>query len=501
MKHGFLKRLACTALAAVTALSIAAIPAMAIDSLPDETSARSLTIYKYSGTSDYTAGGEGIMQDVDASTHEAIENVVYDIYYYANIGDNVPKSISADDAATWAASNASALKATIITDSTGKATWNAATGNSADGVYLVIERENAALESASAPFFISLPYTDPDEDSWIYNVVVQPKSAVNPGPEVNKDVTSIDNKDDSDMYNENQTWIIRGEVPSDLYSSEVINGQTTETYAKNYSFTDVIDSQLTYKGNVAVKVYVSAETALAESCYTATYDESTRTLTVALTEAGMKAVATAANGSEDAEVRVYFDTCINDTAVVGQDIYNNVELNYTNSTGHKYDPSEVPEDDRPEVHLGGFNILKVDVADTTKTLPGAVYKLAASEADAKAGTFMTDAEGNEITLTTDSYGKASYAGLTYPEGGSTEYYLVETQAPDGYQLATAPIKVTVNATTYSDSTKTYTLTDATKYDLPKAGGHGMMMWIILGMLIIGGTCVTAVATSTRRKTN
>ena len=93
-----------------------------------------------------------------------------------------------------------------------------------------------------APFLIAVPMTTEDGEGLTYIVNVEPKNNVLPGPDVDKDVTQIGNKSDSLDVGEEATWIIRGEIPADIAD------------AKEYVMTDDLNYQLTYSGNLIVKV-------------------------------------------------------------------------------------------------------------------------------------------------------------------------------------------------------------------------------------------------------
>ena len=518
-RKNWLRRLAAAAMAIATVctLGISAFAAEA-QSLPDTTSPRTLTIYKYDNADAATTRGNGNYANVNTTTHRPMKNVIFDVYYYADLDSNVPKSISESDANTWAKNHQSALKATLTTDSNGRATWSAATGKAADGIYLVVERDNRAIQytGKADPFFVSLPYTDTDSASWIYNVVVQPKNTLVPGPEVNKDVESIDNEHASARVNEPITWILRGDVPADLYYTDAVYNQVVEFYADKYTFTDVIDPQLTYEGNLKVELYeqnghttdLTSHPEYFTVSGNASKDNAGGTLIVSLTQAGMKAVTqhytTCGVDPENCEIRVYFDTSINTSAITGDEITNDVTLDYTNSTGLSYDPVTVPSNEIPEVHVGGFMIEKVDVANPSTKLAGAEFHVATSEANALAGEFLTTYEGNEIKLVTDVTGKASYTGVPFdnqstdPQAG-TYYWLVETKAPEGYQLNSTPTKITVNADTYRATTVPYVITNATKFDLPLTGGNGASTFLLIGLMVMGVACVTVAFTVRSKK--
>jgi fimbrial isopeptide formation D2 family protein/LPXTG-motif cell wall-anchored protein len=507
MKNRNLFRRLCSAAVAVASLISLAVPVSAATTeaaaLPDTTSARSLTIYKYDNVTNDSTNGNGHYADVNTTVHRPMKNVIFDIYYYADLDSNVPTSITESQAAAWVKTNSSAQKATIVTDEYGKATWNAsAAGKSADGIYLVVERDNRAIQvtGKAEPFFVSLPYTDTNSAQWIYDVVVQPKNALVAGPTVNKDVTSYGNKHDSARVDETMTWILRGTVPADLYYTDAVNNTVVEYYADDYTFIDKLDTQLTYKGNVRLSVLEQGkeEYVLHEDDYvisgTATKDVAGGTLKVSLTDFGKKDVLQHVTNYANAEILVYFDFTINSTAVTGDEIPNDVTLTYTNSTGLTYADTTVPTDDIPEVHLGGLKIEKVDVANTNTKLAGAEFHIATSEENALAGTYLTDVTGTEITLTTDEHGLASYTGLYFDNQSTTPakgtyYWLVETKAPEGYQLNSKPIRVEVNPDTYRDNTVPYQITNSTKFDLPLTGSDGASKYLIMGLCILAGAIV------------
>ena len=99
-----------------------------------------------------------------------------------------------------------------------------------------------------------------------------------------------------------------------------------------------------------------------------------------------------------------------------------------------------PRIKRPEVHTGGINLLKVDADDNTLKLQGAKFKnFDRTEADAKKNiNAVKDPANNAIDweVTTDANGIAHFWGLAYGQkgqdayyGDSTNYWIVETQAP------------------------------------------------------------------------
>ena len=172
-----------------------------------------------------------------------------------------------------------------------------------------------------------------------------------------------------------------------------------------------------------------------------------------------------------------------------------------------------------EIALKKVSFKKVDIANTESALEGAVFDLYD----------VVDGKRKETpryqALTSNASGILVYK----PDGTADEisvfelpvgvYHLVETDAPDGYNLKTEPVVVTVSAekaprgvsynegttlsvTTgvdYNETTQIYTLTitNSSGYELPQTGGRGTALFTAIGAILSG--TAGAILTLKRRR--
>lgn len=465
-----------------------------------------------------------------------LEGITFDIYYAGTV-DEYTQYVKANGAVVDADGKVSdtyveyvkgldKVETSVTTDILGKASYNAEQNA---GVYLIIEQSHPAIEAPLDPFLVSIPTTTADGTGLTYTLNLTPKNQVKKGPEVLKDVTEIDNDLDTFDVNAVHTWIIRGEIPSDM------------AIGKSYVISDTLDYRLTYKGDLVVKVgyYKDADhkdsanqetnDALVEGTdYTVTVGKKTTadgevdTFKVSLTKAGMEKVAEIAGANyADYEVRVYFNAVIDEDAQMGVLIPNKATLDYTNSVNFDF----TDESDIPEVYTCGVNILKYDAKEEETKLKGAEFKLARKAtaveiADEKIATstlviarntpievvyvdFYDNVKltGEKVnTITTDENGKAVIYGLEelFDEQGETAaYYLVETKAPAGYNLLSYPVEVKLNRTSHEtgdnpetdviEQDMTVKVANSNAFTLPSTGGIGTGVFTLVGAALALGS--------------
>lgn len=151
-------------------------------------------------------------------------------------------------------------------------------------------------------------------------------------------------------------------------------------------------------------------------------------------------------------------------------------------------------------------LLKVDNADTSKTLEGAEFSLFMADGTTPA----KDSDGNVIrTLRSGADGKVSIGTLL---GGN--YVLKETKAPDGYNLMSSNVTIAVaanNVTAMQGASKctvvksddgltyTVTVTNSAGVELPMTGGSGTLPYTLGGIALIMASALMYGFVSRRRR--
>ena len=492
------------------------------DAQGDRTSSQSMVGYDNTRLpvfAQVVAGPDRVIQ-IYKTTNEGenkrpLANIEFEIYPVATMAQIVTGEVKLGEKPTdeeTARYTAGTPIVTLKTDARGFAAYNLTENGCPDGVYLIVEKENSAVTNPIEPFFVAIPGTDESGTGHEYTVSVYPKNTVETKPEIRKDVTEIENDEDTFDVDEVHTWIIRGDIPAGMAN------------AAKYQITDSLDYRLTLQNGFEVKVGLKSNRAGEENVslipgtdYRVTtgtgVDEAGNeidTFTIDLTQAGMKAAATAA-GTQYAEfeLRVYFDAIIDSDAQMGVEIPNQAKLEYINETGIEYES----ESDIPKVYTGGISILKLD-SGTDIALKDASFKIAreATDTEVTAGEsvrltigetekqvvfvpFYADAELTDKVseATTGEDGRILMYGLAYGT-----YYIVETKAPEYYNLLTEPVAVEISAESHLDESVLTVYN--TKFLLPETGGMGTALFTVFGAAFIGGALILSFGCLRKKET-
>lgn len=380
--------------------------------------------------------------------------------------------------------------ATVATDADGCASVHFGTAN--DGIYIVAERENPLTTGAISPFFVAIPGGSDAADTDCYEITVEPKNALIPEDvEIHKDVNQIGNDHDTHAVGEIHTWIIRASIPAGLAT------------AQRYEIRDTLSEQLTFSGNVTVTVarqdapahedlmelVEATDYALTVSDMVSDAGKPITAFSVSLTPSGMEK---AAEADAPCEVRVYFDAYIDEDALLGSEIPNQAHIHYENNVGIAFDR----DSDLPEVHTGGIALVKVDASNPDRKLAGARFTLNAKTED---GVYTPVEFFTDETLTqksreavTDENGCARFCGLAYGT-----YYLIETQAPEGYNLLPEPVEVVINAQSHLQ-TNAVVVSNSARFQLPDTGGIGTAVFTLGGAGLLGAAALVLLGGRKRR---
>ncbi|WP_394925888.1 SpaH/EbpB family LPXTG-anchored major pilin [uncultured Robinsoniella sp.] len=386
------------------------------------------------------------------------------------------------------------------TDAAGKDLGIAVISDLDRGFYYVTELPSEKVAEPVAPFIVSVPMTNPEGTGWITDVHVYPK---NESASIDKYVTKVPNKHEtSDTHGGKVTWIIQPSIPTNVAA------------AKKYDITDKLDDVLKYVAD-SIKVYGvkdrSTESGSAGEVLipAGNYDTAGTTdsnVKVSFTQAGRQHLA----DSGYKFIRVVFETTLTKEAPMQTEIKNGAKLDYKNQFDQDKSYEVLPED-KPEVHTGKIGIVKVDANNQAVKLPDAKFAIAASLSDAKNKTYIKDTDGNDIIVTTKADGTAEFLGFSYGKTGDkvtedtkpTTYYLVETQAPNGYNLLNEPVKVSIDTAGIEDTgyIAQVTVKNSSAFILPITGGMGTTIFTVagIGFIILAG--ILLIHSFKKRKVN
>lgn len=382
-----------------------------------------------------------------------------------------------------------------ITNASGEITFT----NLPAGKYVIVENkekseipENDELaEAAAVPMEIELPVFKA-EGGWYKQgadaVHVYPKNTVDK-PSIDKVVNEND-KDDTALIGEEKTFKITSTMPAGIADYKTLT--FNDTFSEGLSYADDLNVTLT-TGDTTDPIEASAYTVSPVAV-----GDKGATITIAFKEAYIKTL------KAGDVITITYKATINENAIMGAANKNDLTLIYGNNPSEGKTKEDKPTP--PELHTGGKRFEKVDAATSDK-LAGAkfVVKNAAGKflkqtlTDGKVTkTEWVDSQAEATTFTSAADGSFEVKGLPYgtvgqaASEGSTDYFLVETKAPEGYALLTAPIPFTVDAKSYQADPTDLSAGFANpqevknnKITIPQTGGIGSVAIVAAGMLVAG----------------
>ncbi|KRK71028.1 SpaH/EbpB family LPXTG-anchored major pilin [Lacticaseibacillus nasuensis] len=486
----------------------------------DDTTMRSITLHKYAGTPATSGDNSKVPDASDVPTGaKALGGISFKITKVAKVAG---KTLSASDTSSYT-TDASFAAQTVTTDDKGTAKADLGAGTTGDGYYLVVEQPSDAVKTAAAPFIVHVPLTTTDASTntqtLTYDVNIFPKNEIdeanlqlNPTKTLfddGKEVTADSVKTGSTVY-----WDMTINRPADIHGSGVETEGTTETsapdkdgntvtttttkwktYASELNMVDVLDTTKMGDAKITKVVISSPSTSdptkmvsvplTEDTDYKVTTEEDTtnktNTVTVSLTAAGIAKFAAADKGSK---LVATLSTTVN--AQKDAEVSNTFKTNYKGTiTPDQTQTQTTVPDQKPTVYFGNIDADKTD--EDGKAVPDAVFTLY-SDADAK--TPVTDKDGNTLTAKSDANGKVEFTGLEVdPDTKTQKYYLVETDAPAGYDVDGKIHEVTAT----QDSTPDVTVVDHDNMlpNLPLTGSQARILFYAMttGLIVVGAAGV------------
>ncbi|OCL37088.1 hypothetical protein BCR15_11500 [Tessaracoccus lapidicaptus] len=524
-----------------------------------------LQIHKYLGANLVDTNGMPIYGDGSETTVTglpALQGVVFDVYQvYTDSAKTLPVDLTSN--AGWEAASAIngytltqaninagsfmigsttyylGTAVPVTTDATGTATFTKVDGV---GLYLVNEDIMASTNvinvtsgaqvatssiTPTAPFFVTLPLTNPDATSrWMYDVDVYPKNQADyiSLAVVDKGTTTAD---DGGIYRD-VDYVLTSSIPDGTVSL----GQ--------YVITQDLDPTVDFAGDVDIMVGTTPLTQGTDYIVYWAPDLNTPAtavmpgatlppggvVTVVFTDAGLMIL----EDNRDMEVYTTINTMMDmeynpngivpaQASLVPSEAW--FDQNYPGAT---FDP-ETPNTTPPMLPLVGIdsNMVYSKYGDLVITKTDAVGGALISGAEF---TVYKDANNNEscddsdavaanavkAAVATGTDGIATIDGLQTSDfyDGATQtdlltYCLVETKAPAGYNLLADPIMFQISQTSNDTLAVTNLPIKNEKSNLgnnlPLTGGEGVAALSLGGLLLIGGGTAYYVASSRRRKVN
>lgn len=348
------------------------------------------------------------------------------------------------------------------------------------GLWLVQETAAPTGIVPAVPFLVTLPMTNPAGDGWMYEIFAYPK---------NDTVALTKTVDDSAAF-------ILGDAFSWTLTADIPRGEHPVTA---YVIVDVLDERLDF---VSASVELSDDTALVAGTHYVLVEVG-QEVRVVLTQAGLDLINAVRNETPAVTVVVELVTEVN---AVGDGYITNQAwllpdgpaVDYAFGGADPTDPDNPMTDPDPEdpadpfvpsnpetTRWGNVVVAKTDAQDAL--LAGAVFRVYLSYASARAGEDHVVIDG-VYEWTTGADGRVVIDGLRASAGAGVRphagFWLVEVQAPAGFELLAAPVHVHVyNANTTAVDVTVVNVPHNVGFRLPMTGGEGAVAWGLIALVV------------------
>ena len=301
------------------------------------------------------------------------------------------------------------------------------------------------------------------------------------------------------------TYTVTGAIP-DTTGYDTYVYKINDELTKGLDFVNDANGTACTDNKVAVKVAFTDGTDAGTAPTTAAIDTNNSKKMILDLSAWVK--ANQANKGKEFTV-IYYAKVNKDAEVTNN---NKASLEYGNNPSDT--TTTTPSEAKTNTYPLDINKIK---NGTEEKLAGAKFRLYSSEADAKANDeskaikvspVVAGVAGNYVvdpastTTEFESVKDITGAGYNLRVNGLAEgtYYLVETQAPEGFNKLTDPIKVTITKT--GDAEWTVKKNDTAEEDkiidvenstgslLPSTGGRGAIAFAVIAALLVFGVAVS-----------
>lgn len=395
------------------------------------------------------------------------------------------------------------------------------------GLYLLVETKVPAdVHTTVDPFFVSLPMTDGEGETWFYDVEVYPKNQTAPCPTLDKLVRQ---EDDAALYDRPEyadtATASEGDRVEFLYVSHLPKITSEATCLEQYTFTDRMDKGLTYNQDAAVYFYEHEADARANrkdaaadtwehgsSMFTERYERDGpdgHQMTITPTPDGLRAIN---QGKSEQYLVVAYSAVVNSdaTPVLGdRGNANDVILTWNRTS----DEHRRTVEDRAKVYTYGIRLTK-EFAGSKKADPADVGFVLQNQTD---GHYVTAAQtqAGAYDVTDAQKGGAAEEGTVFsPAADGTmlirgleadTYVLTEVFTAAGFSLLKEPIVIEIAETDMQSgpganeespcAAAEITVTNTPVSTLPKTGGYGTLLFTLTGC----GAALAGIVILTKRR--
>ena len=369
--------------------------------------------------------------------------------------------------------------------------------------------DTRTVDAGSAATFANLAmgeyFIRPTSTTSVYQLMLQKvEPTVVDGTYVIEDITfNAKHKEVSVTKTADKTSVTKNEKVNYTITVEIPT-YATEAVDKSFHVSDLLPDGLTIDtASIKVKINGADVDTAAYTLDTTAVAEYTFKLSVS---AAQYTASWSANGGKQLVITYTATLNDNDTTEVNTKETNKVTFDY--SFYPYVENSHKQKTDTVDVTTFAIKIDKYVKNDEGAKLANAKFDLYRTATTAEVGAGLavtiphTTIEGIllESGLTTDDSGAATFAKYE-ANGTNYDYYLVETQAPSGYNILDYAVKVNFTDAEVEATNGVYTVEvpNSSGIQLPITGGTGTVIFTIIGIALMVGAVVLFVVSRKKAK--